>query len=160
MSETDEEVKQRPFMPLEGRKLIAVTALGAVIGLVVWELALVLTKYVFNAWLCHDTSASCTNAPQYGEAVASILGGIVALFFLVRLQIFRPLLVVIAVVASLWGIVTKAEALPWYGVGLSAILLYMFAYIAFTWIARLKAFWLVLATMVVLVIAIRLLLNY
>lgn len=161
MSETDEAVNQRPFTPIEAKKVIGIAALGAVMGLLVWELAMVLSRYVLSAWMCHGAVGStCDGAPQYAEAIASIVGGAVGLFFLVKLQVFRPLLVVIGVVAATWGIVTKAAPLPWYGIGLTAIFMYALAYVAFAWIARIKAFWLVLALMVVLVIVTRLLLSY
>lgn len=161
MSETDEAINWRPFTPIEAKKVIGIAALGAVMGLLVWELAMVLSRYVLSAWFCHgDVGSTCDGAPQYAEAIASIVGGTVGLFFLVKLQVFRPLLVVIGVVAATWGIVTKAAPLPWYGIGLTAIFMYAFAYVAFAWIARLRAFWLVLALMVILVIATRLLLSY
>ena len=160
MSETDEMAERRPFTPIELKKIIGIAALGAIVGLLVWELTMVLSKFVLSAWLCHNQGMICDGTPQYAEAISSIVGGAIGLFFLVKLQVFRPLLVVISVVAATWGIVAKAASLPWYGVGLAAILMYLFAYLAFAWIARLRAFWLVLSLMVVLILATRVLLSY
>ena len=91
--------------------------------------------------------------------MAAIIGAIVGLFFLVKLQVFRPLLVVLAAVVSLWGVVGLAGLLPWYGVGLSTIALYALAYSLFTWVARIRAFWLVVLLLIVLVVAVRVMLS-
>lgn len=161
MSEVYEEGKERPFTPIDAKRVMAVVALGAVVGLVVWALTLVIDRYVLSPVLCQGSEAlRCAGSAQYAEAAASIIGTGIGLFFLVRLQVFRPLLVALASTVTLWGIVAKAELLPWYGVGLSVIAMYLFAYLLFSWIARLRAFWVVILVMVMTIAAVRLVLNY
>ena len=160
MSEIQEEDKHLLFTPVDINKIVAVVLLGAVIGLLVWGLTLVIDRYVLTAILCGgNRDLECANAAIYAESVATIIGAIVGLFFLVRLQVFRPLLVVLAAVISLWGIIGLAGLLPWYGVGLSAVGLYAFSYGLFTWIARIRAFWVVVVLLVVLVVAVRMTLS-
>jgi hypothetical protein len=160
MNDVYEEDKRQLFMPIDTSKVIAVIALGAVIGLLVWGLTLVIDRYILTAVLCQGNQVlDCANTSLYAESVATIVGAIIGLFFLVRLQVFRPLLVVLATVVSLWGIIGLAGLLPWYGIGLSAIILYAFAYGLFAWVARIRSFVLVLVLLVVLVMAVRLTLS-
>jgi hypothetical protein len=126
----------------------------------VWGLSLVIERYILAPVLCGGTQVlQCASITQYAESAASIIGGGVGLFFLVRLQIFRPLLVVVAVTASLWGIIGQASLLPWYGIGLSTVLLYASAYALFMWVARIRSFAMVVIVYVVLVAAVRVTLS-
>jgi len=160
MNDVYQEDKQMPFMPIDASKMVAILVLGAVVGFVVWGLSVILDTYVLSAILCKgNTTLTCTGTVQYAETAATIIGAGVGLFFLVKLQVFRPLLVVLAATISLWGIVSLAGLLPWYGIGLSAILLYAFAYGAFAWVARLKSFWLVLVLLIALIAGVRLVLS-
>lgn len=160
MNDVYQEDKQLPFTPIDANKMVAVLMLGAVVGLVVWGLSIVLDTYVLSAILCKgNTTLTCAGAAQYAETAATIIGAGVGLFFLVKLQVFRPLLVVLAATISLWGIVSLAGLLPWYGIGLSTVLLYAFAYGAFAWVARLRSFWLVLVLLIALIAGVRVVLS-
>lgn len=160
MNDVYQEDKQLPFTPIDVNKMVAILMLGAVVGLVAWGLSIVLDTYVLSAILCKgNTTLTCAGAAQYAETAATIIGAGVGLFFLVKLQVFRPLLVVLAATISLWGIVSLAGLLPWYGIGLSAVVLYAFAYGAFAWVARLRSFWLVLVLLVALIAGVRLVLS-
>jgi len=160
MNDVYEEDARQLFTPLDASKLVAVALLGAVIGLLVWGLSLVIERYILTPVLCQGTQVlQCASVSQYAESAASIIGAGVGLFFLVRLQIFRPLLVVVAVTACLWGIIGQAALLPWYGIGLTAVLLYAAAYALFTWIARVRSFAMVVIVYVVLVAAVRVTLS-
>ena len=160
MNEVHQEDKLLPFTPIDTSRVVAIIALGAVVGLVTWGLSVVLNTYVVSAWLCHGTQIlQCAGSSQYAEAAATIIAAGIGLFFLVRLQVFRPLLIVVATVTSLWGIVGLANLLPWYGIGLSTIILYAFAYGIFAWVARLRSFSLVMVLMITLVGAVRVVLS-
>ncbi|HMH70174.1 MAG TPA: hypothetical protein VK502_02150 [Candidatus Saccharimonadales bacterium] len=151
---------QSPFMPMSGRQLLQVAVLGLIVGLAVWGMAFLLENYVFKAIMCRGAvSATCGMTSQYATAVATILAGGIGLFGLVRFQVFRPLLVVIAAGVAMWGIVgITAVLFPWYGVGIACALLYALSYLAFTWILRVRVFWIAVALLLVLIVAVRLLL--
>jgi hypothetical protein len=119
-----------------------------------------LENYVFKAILCQGmASATCGVTSQYAETVATILAGGVGLFGLVRFRVFRPLLIVIATGVGMWGIIGITTVLfPWYGVGLACVLLYMFSYLAFAWILRIKLFWIAVVLLLILIVSVRLLL--
>lgn len=156
MAESYDEDRQTSIMPMAGKKVLSAFVLGAVVGLFVWGLTFILDTYVLRMVLCHGNQTTvCSPASQYAESIASVLGAGVGLFFLVKLEIFRPLLIAIGAVVGLWGIVGLADLLPWYGVALSTIFLYAVAYTAFAWIARLRVFWFVVLLFIVTIVGIR-----
>lgn len=156
MNETQTEDQAVSLVPMSGARLLQVIAVGAVVGLVAWGLSFFLDKYIFQAILCHGSQAiRCDMGAQYAEGVASVVAAGVGLFFLVRLQVFRPLLVALAAMACLWGIVGLTVEMPLYGVGLSVAGLYAAAYTLFAWLARLRMFWLVVVLLIAVVIGVR-----
>lgn len=155
MSESYDDEARSALVPLDVKRMLVILLSGAAVGLVVWGLTMLLSKYVLSALLCHDSAMVCGAAGQYGEATATILAAGAGLFGLVRTQVFRPLLVVIGTLISLWGIVALASGLPWYGTMIACILLYAVAYVAYAWLARLRSFGLVLVLFVVLIVVVR-----
>jgi hypothetical protein len=156
MSEGYEEDRQSPLTPMNVRKLVAVFALGAAVGLVVWGLTAFFDTYVLRAVLCQGSQTmKCGGSTQYAEAAASIIGAGAGLYFLVRFEVFRPLLVVLATIIGLWGTVESVGLLPWYGAIMATVLLYALAYILFSWLARLRSFSTVIILFIVLIIAVR-----
>lgn len=160
MSGADNEEKPTFLMPMSGARLLQVITLGAVVGLTVWALTLFLDTYVFQALLCRGSQTSqCGSTLQYAGASASIIGAGIGLFFLVRIQIFRPLLVALASLCSLWGLASITEQVQWYVIGLSFVGLYLLTYTAYSWIARIRLFWLVVLLLIIMITAVRLILN-
>jgi hypothetical protein len=158
MDEGYVEDKPALFVPMGLGRLLQALAVGAVVGLTVWALTLFLERYVFEAILCHG-AAACGSSGQYAEAAATVIGAGVGLYFLAKAQVYRPLLIVLAASASLWGILGLVELLPWYGVGLSVVGLYAFAYGLYSWLARVRIFWLVMVVFLVLIVAVRLIFS-
>jgi uncharacterized membrane protein len=78
------------------------------------------------------------------------------LFGLIRLRVYRPLLVVLASAVSLWGIAGMAWGLTWYLGALVAAVMYLLAYGLYAWVARTRMFLIALAVTVVLVVVVRL----
>jgi len=160
MNEAYQTDTQAAYVAMTTKQLIQVVVFGAVAGLFVWGLTYVLETYVLKSLLCQVTQVSpCEVAVQYSEAVATIVGGAIGLLVLVKIQVFRPLLVVIATVISLWGLVGVLSELPWYIVGLSSAGMYLLGYLLFTWVTRLRLFWLVIVLLLVLIVTMRLILT-
>ncbi|HMI08945.1 MAG TPA: hypothetical protein VK497_00925 [Candidatus Saccharimonadales bacterium] len=143
MNETPVDETPSTFTSMAMRDFIWVLLLGAGAGLLVWGLSYLLDVYVFQAIFCKgDVTVQCSAAPQYGAATASIVTAILMLLGLVRLGVYRPLLVVLAVTISLWGLTEFLLDATWYVSALWTILLYALAYAVFTWISRVRMFWL------------------
>ncbi|HET8884440.1 MAG TPA: hypothetical protein VFM68_03140 [Candidatus Saccharimonadales bacterium] len=142
------------------RKLLMVVVIGAIAGLVTWGLTYLLDVYVYKAILCNDeTAVQCASSSQYAMVTAAVIGAAVGLFGLVRLQVFRPLLVVIASVIALWGLIEVVTFMPWYLAATVSAVLYGLALAVFAWFARVRHFLLAIILVVIMIVAVRLVLN-
>ena len=160
MNEHSIEDKPAAYVPMAGKQLVRVALVGAIAGLVTWGMAYLLDMHVLKMIACQGTQViSCSASAQYAEIIASVLAASLGLFALIKLQVFRPLLVILGTVISMWGLVGVVSDMPLYASALSCVLLYMFAYTVFTWIARLRLFWLVVVLLLVIIISIRLILT-
>lgn len=162
-------VKRAPAGATESRLIVSFTwrmvfqtlIIGAGVGLVTWVLTVLLRQYVFEPLLCHTmTSVRCSSAPTYAAAFAQVIAALVALFALVRVMAYRPLLGVIAATLALWNIViTVTGSWTWYAALIACVVLYALAYALFMLLARLRSMILAVVVMVVMVIIVRFVLR-
>lgn len=157
MNEGSVREESESIIPMLRSDIIGVVLFGAVIGIFVWGIGALLNRFVFDPVLCQgDTVSQCVNAKNYAALIASVLGLIVALFGLIRLRVYRPLLVLIASLVSLWGIAQLSWELGIYTGLLIVVILYALAFGAFTWIARVREFWITLGLTIALTLIVRL----
>lgn len=127
---------------------------GLIAGAIAGGLTLFFSTIVFRVMPC--SAEACGAGGQYAAVLAGIISAAFGLFWLIRTQVFRPLLVVIAVTISLWGIGLLTLHWPWYAlIGMTAVI-HAFAYGLFAWISRIRLFWVVVILLVALVFAVRL----
>lgn len=129
---------------------------GLIAGAIAGGLTLLFSMFVFRVVPC--SAEACGSGGQYAAVLAGIISAAFGLFWLMRIQVFRPLLVVIAVTVSLWGIGISMLHWPWYAIMGIAAVLHAFAYGLFAWLSRIRLFWIVIILLVVLVALIRLVL--
>ncbi len=138
------------------RELITIIVSGAVVGAAVVGLYLLLNHFVFSSVLCRPQApADCAQAPLYAMVVAQLIGIVAGIGILVRLRVYRPLLVVLATVIALWTLQALIAPFVWWGALLVAALLFGICYGLFAWIARIRSFILALVITVVLVVIAR-----
>ena len=148
------------LIPMSVQQVIRILLIGAGVGVVTWGLTLLLDMYVVKAIVCQDAaSTQCASSFEYASISASILAAGLGLLGLIRLQIFRALLVVLAATISLWGIELMMRPWGWQVALPTSLLLFMVAYSLFAWLARLRSFILAVVIMLVLVVAVRLVIN-
>lgn len=157
--ENDQVENQSALVPMAISQLLQTFLLGLIVGLVVWGLAFVLDTYVLRAIMCQGDQTIGCSVGNYAEASAAILATGLGLFGLMRLRVFRPLLVALATLVALWGVIAITSGMQWYIVGLSVALLYAISYAFFAWIARIRSFVVVLIILVVIVAAVRFIFN-
>jgi hypothetical protein len=126
---------------------------GFVSGALAGGLTLIFTTYVFKVMPCY--AETCGAGGQYAAILAGIVSAMVALFWMIRLQIFRPLLVVMAVTIGLWGISLYILNWPWYYVVLVSAGLHAVAYGLFAWLSRIRIFWVVIALLIIIIAGLR-----
>jgi hypothetical protein len=116
-----------------------------------------MNKFIFAAVLCRSQSpGGCESAPTYAVIVAMVLGAIVGLVALVRLRIYRPLLIILAASVALWGSVSFLLPLTWYVSIPFSIVVFGLAYALFMWLARVRSFIFAIVLSVVAIVIIRL----
>lgn len=157
-----DSIVERPtiYMPMAKRELVQIALLGAAVGLIVWILTSLLDTYVYHGLLCQASEANqCASVPTFASLTGTIIGAMLGLVGLVRLRLFRPLLVVLAAMFSLWEITSIIGGGSWFVVLLVTAGMYALAYCAFAWIARLTNFFAALFVMIVLTVIVRLILS-
>lgn len=153
MSDVKTEEPAALLAPMTGKQLFGVGLIGLMIGLIVWGIGSVVDQYVLQILFCHNSE--CADMRPLAGAIGSIIGAVLGLFSLVKLRVVRPLLVVMAAMASLWNLTLGINDLPVYGVMLLTALLYAATYTALTWLARLRSMYIVLILFVVIILATR-----
>jgi hypothetical protein len=162
MTETYANQPRPKFSEMTIRTVVQILVLGAVLGLVAWAVSAVVTNYVISPLFCKADGGNfsvCAQGGLLASNIASLLVGALAVVALLRLGVFRPLLISLAVVISLWGIGPWMGALPWYESLAWTVLLYAVAYLAFSWLARIRVFWIALLATVIVIVAARLIPN-
>ena len=139
------------------RELISSIWIGAIFGALTWVFTYILSQYVIGKIACSLGSSlvSCTDAVPVAAGVAVVLASIVGLVFLVRERAFRPLLIVLATIVTLWGINGSWLETPTFVTFLATLLLSALGYTVFGWFSRVRNFPVALAITVVLVIVFR-----
>lgn len=161
---TESYVNQpRPkFAEMTGRMIVHVALLGMFLGLIAWGVTALVSNYVIDPLFCKADGGNfsvCSQGGLLASNLASLLVGVLGVVALLRLGVFRPLLISLAAVITLWGLGPWMGALPWYEALIWSVILYTIAYVAFSWLARVRVFWIALLATVILVVAARIIPN-
>jgi hypothetical protein len=162
MTETYVNQPRPKFAEMTVQTVVRIAILGAVLGLIAWGVSALVANYVIDPLFCKAEGGNfsvCSQGGLLASNIASLLVGGLAVIALLRLGVFRPLLISLAVVVTLWGIGPWMGALPWYESLSWTILLYAVAYVAFSWLARIRLFWIALLATAVVIIAARFIPN-
>ena len=135
--------------------VMRIVLLGIGTGIVGWLLSLIIRQIILTPLFCGGSQ--CGGVVDGAANIATIIVGVAGLLGLVRLSAYRPLLVVLAVVISLWGIGGWTAGMSWYQALSSWALLYALGYVTFSWLVRPRAFAPAVILVVVAVILIRVL---
>lgn len=143
------------------RRVLPTLLSGAIVGLVTWVGTFLLSEYVIGPIACRVGSSliSCSDNAAVSSNVALIVAGVVALGLLVRQRVLRPLLVVLAAVASLWGLGSWLSNDAWYLSLVLSVVLSALVYAVFAWFSELRRFWVAFAVTIALVLVFRLLVS-
>lgn len=142
-------------------KILAILLMGAIVGALVMGSSMLLERYFVEAVFCRsaDSFALCANGGSLANNIATVLIGIVGAVGLVKLSVYRPLLVVIAAAVALWNANMWLGALPWYEALGWYIGLYALSYVAFAWILRVTNFVFAFILMIALIVGVRMMLQ-
>ena len=148
-----------PFDPASVVRLFIVGALSGAIG---WLLYLAIAQYFIDPVFCRsaETFGVCRNGGTIAWVSAHIIVLAAAVAVLARLAIYRPLLVVLAVLVALWSAHSWLGGMVWYVGLLWQALLFGFAMTLFGQIARMTNFLAALLITVGIAVLLRVVLMY
>lgn len=111
---------------------------GVTIGVLYVGITALIQQYVIEPLYCRSVidSAICTNSLSVSGNIATILVGLAALGLFVRLRVFRPIIIVVAAAAMLWGLAGWTAGLSGFEIVASSAILYGLAYLMVSWICR------------------------
>lgn len=140
------------------RRLGLTTAVGVLVGVLTWLLSLFVQWAFVEPVFCRsvDSFNACANGGTISIVIALAIVNSLGLFALIRLGVFRPLLVVIAALVTLAGTNSWLGSLSWYEASLWYGLLFGITYALYAWVARIKTFWAALALMAIILFGLRL----
>lgn len=132
-------------------------AIGGALGLIFWILTSLLANYVIEPLACRDlTNASvCSNASSLSGNIATIFTGLIGVIVMVRMGIYRPIILAIASAALLWNLAALTQGLHWAETIAWSIASYALTYGLFAWIARYALLWAVIVLSVLIVLIVR-----
>lgn len=143
-----------PAVTMSYRQLWWIGLIGAGVGLAAWLLGMMLDAALFRFIFCREAGvAGCAASGAYGNAAGLLIATGLGVWALVRIQIFRPLIIGLAAALTLWGVYGALEGQAWYVTMLVGVALFALAYMLFGWIMRLRSLlWAVVITILLLVV--------
>ena len=147
------------YVPATRNEVIKVIALGLVAGLLVPLLTTLIATYVIDPIFCRTGANAfnvCANGGVVANHVAAIIVAVASFIILTRWNIYRTLLLVVAVTISMWGLKKYADPLtngPWLEYYLFFALLHALAFVFFYWVLRMRNFIVSLILTILAVIA-------
>jgi hypothetical protein len=134
---------------------------GAIVGALVMGLQVLLRQFLIEPVLCHsvDAFSMCANGGSIALNSATVLIAIVGTVGLLKMSVYRPLLITLAAAASMWGANTWLGGFTWYEMTVWLVVLYAAAYGAYAWILRVYNFPVALVLTIALVVAARVVLQ-
>lgn len=122
-------------------QVMQVVLLGIALGAVAWVLGVLVEHIIVRPLFCGDPSnAICTNSVDISNNIAAIIVAFAGLMGLVRLSVYRPLLIALAVLVSLWGMGSWVSGLQWFEAIAWFVVLYTLGYVTFAWLVRPRSF--------------------
>lgn len=131
---------------------------GVVAGALIWLLNILLQHLVFQPLFCQAAASqgACVDSNVWSWWIAAVVMGMISLMALVRGLVYRPLLVIVASLITVWGIWDWLGAYSWWQATLWQALIFGLAYALYTLLARINNFIFSLLAMIAAVVIVRL----
>lgn len=120
------------------RTVAKIFVFGLLVGIVSFALYVGLDRFVFEPVLCRENAAlaRCESKDEFAAGAAIVLGSFLGLFLLVRERVYRPILAIVGIAISLWGVFGLIGVLPLALAACVGTLLFALAYVVFSWLVQ------------------------
>jgi hypothetical protein len=150
---TDDEAPK--FVDIDRQSLGLAALTGLAVGILTWFVSWFFQHVIFNPLVCHSSVVTCADNGVIAFNIASILVAIAGVVALVRGGIYRPVLVALAALVSLWSLQGLLNSLGWFEALLWTAALYALAYGLFAWILKIYNLTIAAILLVILVVLAR-----
>lgn len=143
--------------PIDISALVKLFIVGLVTGVLGWLLYLAIAHYFIGPVFCQSaaTFTVCRSGGTIAWVSAHVIVLAAAVAALARFAVYRPLLIVIGVLAALWGAHAWLGTMTWYLGAVWQAVLFGLAFAVFGWAARATNFAFAVILLVLLVIIAR-----
>jgi len=151
-------LRQPIYISSDRRSIVQTLLVGLAVGILGWLLDMAIQRFFIEPVFCRnaDSFSMCANGGTIAWVIAIIIASAIGLFSLIRINVFRPLLVVLAAAVTLWGVSGWLGPLVWWQALLWHGALFAVAYLLFVWLARAERFPLAFITTIVVILLLRL----
>jgi|JRYG01.1.fsa_nt_gb hypothetical protein len=143
------------FSEFNRQTVVGLIGIGVIGALLIYGLSMLLSSFIIGPALCRSASESvCSQSTTYSYHIAAIITGIIAVVGLVKLFVYRPLFVALALLIGSWPLYdTFLPSLSWPWALASLLFINIIGYVTFSWLLRSYTFLLSLVFTVVVTIA-------
>lgn len=147
--------------PTDIKKMLVTALIGAIVGAIAWGGGFLMSRFIIEPVFCAtpDSASICAVRDVTAFNIAVVLASFVGLLAMVRVRVYRPLLISIAAAVTIWGLVAWLAGEPWYIRLLAAAGISALAYAFYGWVAQLRSFIVALIITSVVVIGLRFLVS-
>lgn len=157
--QSDQKTDSLPFyIPSSMNELVKVLATGIGVGLLIALFSELIARFVISPIFCGSTESFqvCSNGGNVAFYAATIVVNMAAVAVLVRLGVFRPLLVALGAAAILWGVRSYLADLNLVEYVFWLAMLYGLVYVLLFWLLRIRNFIIALVLTIVAIVLARL----
>lgn len=148
------------YMSLTPMSALQVVIAGFLTGIAAWLLIYGMQNYALEPVLCNGANtASCKTAPGIALFMGLGVAHFIGLIVMMRMNVLRPLLVVLASILTMWGFQTWIYDVPLWQAVIYCGLLFGLTYGFYAWVNRLLIFPVALTVTLVAVIVSRLFIS-
>ncbi len=127
---------------------------GAGLGLVYWVMTYLVGHFIIDQLYCGNSvsAITCSNSTSISGNIADILVAAIGLVVMVRMRVFRPIIIAVASAILLWGLAGWTEGLWFLEAIVWSVLLFALCYLMFSWVGRYARSTAVLIAVLVIVV--------
>ena len=148
------QTDNRYFRGANGR--VRVIGIGLFVGILSLGLAWILGRFVVDPLLCRSWALdSCVDSSVIAFNIASVLGAVFGASVLIRIRVYRAVLITLSTLVSFWGLIDLTDGLHWLEVCAWVASLTGVSYLLFFHISRVRSIFVAVIMAIAVILVIR-----
>ena len=130
--------EDKPIIDQDKSVFIKILLTGFVSGVIVAVLKYILDNFILRTLVC-DGGQFCEASAAYSSNIALLIVGIISVVVMVKMEVYRPLLVAIMAVVALWGFGRWMFGANVIISNIVLIITFTLIYVMAGWVARIRS---------------------